>query len=42
MDINELIKKAKKAGKKALSESESKLFLKEYGIPVINEIVVLN
>ncbi len=42
MDINELIKKAKKAGKKALSESESKLFLKECGIPVINEIVVLN
>jgi len=42
MDINELIKKAKKAGKKALSESESKLFLKEYKIPVINEKVVLN
>ncbi|MBW1820630.1 MAG: acetate--CoA ligase family protein [Deltaproteobacteria bacterium] len=42
MDINELIKKAKKAGKKALSESESKLFLKEYGIPVINEKVALN
>jgi len=41
MDIN-LIKKAKKAGKKALSESESKLFLKEYKIPVINEKVVLN
>ncbi|MBE9545629.1 MAG: acetate--CoA ligase family protein, partial [Proteobacteria bacterium] len=39
MDINELIKNAKKAGKKALSESESKLFLKEYKIPVINETV---
>jgi len=42
MDINELIKKAKKAGKKALSESESKLFLKKYKIPVINEKVALN
>ena len=42
MDTNELIKKAKKAGKKALSESESKLFLKEYKIPVINEQVALN
>jgi len=42
MDINELIKKAKKTGKKAVSESESKLFLKEYKIPVINEKVALN
>ena len=42
MDTNELIKKAKELGEKALSESESKLFLKEYGIPVINEKVVLN
>lgn len=42
MDIDKLIKKAKKSDKKALSESESKLFLKEYGIPVINEIIVLN
>ena len=42
MDTKELIKKAKESGKKALSESESKLFLKEYGIPVINEKVALN
>ena len=42
MDTNELIKKAKKAGKKALSESESKLFLKEYKIPVINEKIAFN
>ena len=42
MDIDKLIKKAIKSGNKALSESESKLFLKEYGIPVINEKVVLN
>lgn len=38
MDINELIKK----GKKTLLESESKLFLKEYGIPVINETITKN
>ncbi|MBW2606086.1 MAG: acetate--CoA ligase family protein [Deltaproteobacteria bacterium] len=42
MDTNELIKKAIKSSNKALSESESKLFLKEYGIPVINEKVALN
>ena len=42
MDINELIRKAKKSGKKALSESESKLFLKKYKIPVIHETVALS
>ncbi|MEA3434906.1 MAG: acetate--CoA ligase family protein, partial [Thermodesulfobacteriota bacterium] len=42
MDIDKLIKKALKSSNKALSESESKLFLKEYQIPVINEKVVLN
>jgi len=39
MDIEKLIKKAIKSSNKALSESESKLFLKEYGISVINETV---
>ncbi|MDX2440830.1 MAG: acetate--CoA ligase family protein, partial [Desulfobacterales bacterium] len=42
MDIDKLIKKALKSSNKALSESESKLLLKEYQIPVINEKVVLN
>ena len=40
MGINESIKKGKESGKKALSESESKLFLKKYGIPVVEEVVV--
>ncbi|HGY11818.1 MAG TPA: CoA-binding protein, partial [Desulfobacterales bacterium] len=42
MDIDKLIKKVLKSSNKALSESESKLFLKEYGIPVINEKVAIN
>ena len=40
MGINESFKKGKEFGKKALSESESKLFLKKYGIPVVEEVVV--
>jgi len=42
MDLDKLIKKAMKSSCKALSESESKLLLKNYEIPVIEEIVALN
>ena len=42
MDLDKLIKKTMKSSCKALSESESKLLLKNYGIPVIEEIVALN
>ncbi|NNK85335.1 MAG: acetate--CoA ligase family protein, partial [Desulfobacterales bacterium] len=40
MNITELIKKAKRSGETALSEAESKLFLKNYGIPLVEEMVV--
>ena len=42
MNISALLKKAKKKGKTALDEKESKELLKEYGIPVISETVVSN
>ena len=42
MDINKLLKEAKKAGKTALNESESKQLLKAFGIPVVSETVVFN
>jgi len=37
MNIDKLIKKGIKSNNKALSESDLKLFLKEYQISVINE-----
>ncbi len=42
MEINKLLKEAKQAGKAALNESESKQFLKAFGIPVVSETVVFN
>ena len=42
MDLEKLIKKAVKSSGKALSESDSKLLLNNYEIPVIEEIVALN
>ncbi len=42
MDIDKLIKKSIKSRDKALSESDSKLFLKKFQIPVIEEIIVSN
>ena len=42
MDIHLLLQQAKKIGKTALNENESKRLLKEYGIPVINETVAFN
>ena len=42
MEINKLLKEAKQAGKTALNESESKQFLKAFGIPVVSETVVFN
>lgn len=42
MDTHLLLKQAKKIGKTALNENESKRLLKEYGVPVIKEIVALN
>jgi acyl-CoA synthetase (NDP forming) len=42
MDTDKLIKKSFKSRGKALSESDSKLFLKKFQIPVIEEIIVSN
>ncbi len=42
MNPDKLIIKVRKSRQKVLSESESKLFLKKYQIPVIEEIVVSN
>ena len=42
MDTDKLIKKSIKSRDKALSESDSKLFLKKFQIPVIEEIIVSN
>jgi acyl-CoA synthetase (NDP forming) len=42
VDTHLLLKQAKKIGKTALNENESKRLLKEYGVPVIKEIVALN
>ncbi len=42
MDIHSLLEQAKKIGKTALNENESKRLLKEYGVPVINETVAFN
>ncbi len=42
MNISEVLKKAKMSGKTALTESDSKKLLKEYGVPVINETVAFN
>jgi len=40
MNKNDIIKKAKAAGRNTLTEAESKNILKEYGIPVVEEAVV--
>lgn len=39
MKANEIIKIAKSAGRKALTEAESKALLKDYGIPVVREVI---
>lgn len=41
MSAAELIRKAKAEGRAALTEAESKAVLKEYGVPVVNEIVAV-
>ena len=42
MDIGKLIKNAAVNGRSALTEFESKQFLKTYGVPVVSEIVTHN
>ncbi|MCK9392442.1 MAG: acetate--CoA ligase family protein [Syntrophales bacterium] len=42
MNNNDIIKKAKAAGRNTLTEAESKEILKEYGVPVVEEAVVLS
>ncbi len=39
MDITELIRKAKREGRTALTEAESKQVLRHYGVPVVDEVV---
>ncbi|MCX7981907.1 MAG: acetate--CoA ligase family protein [Syntrophales bacterium] len=40
MKVSEIFDRAKKEGRRALSEAEAKLVLKSYGIPVVEEKVV--
>ncbi|MEA2013759.1 MAG: acetate--CoA ligase family protein [Thermodesulfobacteriota bacterium] len=42
MNIEELLDKVKTSGKNALTESESKQLLKEYGVPVVSETIALS
>lgn len=42
LDIYDVLDKAKKSGKKTLSEYEAKQFLKAFGLPMVNEIVAEN
>ena len=39
MEINKIIEKAKREGRNALNEAESKQALREYGVPVVAEFV---
>ena len=42
MNNRALLKRIKHKEKISLNEHESKQLLKEYGIPVVNEMIVLN
>ena len=42
MEVDKLIRKAKKDGRTSLTEAESKALLKYYNVPVVEEVVVAN